>query len=151
MSRVVPDTTLHRSPNCNQMIEEAMLVEESMGNAFADLGLANPEERLLKAELGRQIRDLITTRELTQTAAGKLLGVPQSHVSTLVRGKLAGFSVERLVGYLNALGQDVEIVVTPSPHHAPGRIRVTGPEHTAQPVPAGRRSMTPEGDVPATV
>ena len=119
------------------MMDDAA-VEESMGNVFADLGLPNPEERLLKAELGRQIRHLITTRKLTQTAAGKLLGVPQSQVSILVRGKLAGFSVERLVGYLNALGQDVEIVVTPAPNNAPGRTRVMGPEQRMQPAPAGR-------------
>ena len=87
----------------------------SSGNVFADLGVAEPTEVLLKAELARQISGLIRDRGLRQTAAAKLLGVDQPKVSALLRGRLAGFSIERLVRYLAALGQEVEIVVRPRP------------------------------------
>lgn len=88
-------------------------VQSSSGNVFADLGLANADELLIKAELVRQISNLITARNLTQTEAAKLLGVDQPKVSALLRGKLAGFSTDRLFRFLNALGSDVEIRVTP--------------------------------------
>ena len=87
----------------------------SSGNVFADLGLPNPEERLAKADLAIEISRIIDERELTQTEAAELLGVDQAKISALVRGKLAGFSMERLYRFLNALGRDVEIVVTAKP------------------------------------
>ncbi len=64
-------------------------VEESSGNVFADLGLPNPEQELLKAELTLQIYKVLRTRKLTQTRAGKLLGIPQPHVSDLLNGRAA--------------------------------------------------------------
>jgi predicted XRE-type DNA-binding protein len=85
----------------------------SSGNVFADLGLSNPQERLAKAELARQINALITQKKLTQTAAAKLLDIDQPKISALSTGKLAGFSLERLFRFLNILGQDVTIKVTP--------------------------------------
>jgi predicted XRE-type DNA-binding protein len=106
-------------------MDERMPVTASSGNVFADLGLPNPEERLLKAELGRQIRALIGSRGLSTTAVGELLGLSQPHVSNLLRGKLADSTVERLLGYLNALGEDVEIVVRPAANPARGRTIVT--------------------------
>lgn len=85
---------------------------ESSGNVFADLGLPNPEERLAKAELARQIRAILEARNLTQTEAGAILGIAQPNVSTLMRGRLSGFSVERLMEFLTVLGRDVRIIVT---------------------------------------
>ena len=120
-------------------MDEGGAVEESGGKVFADLGLPDAPGRLLKAELGRRYRRLVLARGLTQVAAGKLLDPAQPHVSDLLRGKLAGFSLERLLGSLNALGQDVEIVVTPSPDVAAGRTRVTGPERPEASFPAGQR------------
>lgn len=87
-------------------------VHPSSGNVFADLGLADSEELLIKAELVRQISELITIRKLLQTEAADLLGIDQPKVSALLRGKLSGFSTERLFRFLNALGSDVEIRVT---------------------------------------
>ena len=84
----------------------------SSGNVFADLGLADSEELLIKAELVRQISELITIRKLLQTEAADLLGIDQPKISALLRGKLSGFSTERLFRFLNALGSDVEIRVT---------------------------------------
>jgi predicted XRE-type DNA-binding protein len=80
-------------------------------NVFADLGLANSEELLAKAQLVSRIGDLIKQRRLTQSEAASLLGVDQPNVSRLLRGQLGGFSYERLLKFLNALGCDIEIVV----------------------------------------
>ena len=88
---------------------------ESSGNVFADLGLANPEERFAKAELARKIGEIIAERQLTQVAAADLLGVDQPKISALMRGRLGGFSFERLMRFLTVLGRDVEIVVKVKP------------------------------------
>ncbi len=86
-------------------------VEASSGNVFADLGLPNPEQELLKAKLTLQINRVLRARELTQAQAGKLLGIPQPHVSDLLNGRARAFSAERLMDFLAALGHDVEIRV----------------------------------------
>ena len=103
-------------------------VTASSGNVFADFGLPNPEELLAKAELVRQIRHVADERGLTQNEAAKLLGTTQPKVSDLFRGKLSGFSMERLIRFLKALDRDVEIVVREKPRsrkHA--RVRVSVP------------------------
>jgi predicted XRE-type DNA-binding protein len=87
----------------------------SSGNVFADLGLPNPEEALAKAELAHKITVLIRERGLTQAQTAKLLGVDQPKVSALVRGRLTGFSLERLMRFLLLLGQDIKITVMASP------------------------------------
>jgi len=100
-------------------------VEESSGNVFADLGLSNPEERLAKADLAIAISREVQARGLTQAEAADLLGVAQPDVSNLMRGRLSGYSLERLTRLLNALGQDVEIRVRPSKTAGErGRLRV---------------------------
>ena len=83
------------------------------GNVFEDLGHSRPAEALAKVELARKIAELIDKRRLTQAAAAALLNVDQPKVSALVRGRLAGFSLDRLVRFLVLLGSDVEIVVKP--------------------------------------
>jgi len=89
-------------------------VQKSTGNVFADLGIPHPEQELLKAKLTLQIYRLIRSRNLTQTEAGKILGIKQPHVSTLMRNRSGAFSVERLMDFLTSLGQDVEISVRPA-------------------------------------
>jgi predicted XRE-type DNA-binding protein len=86
-------------------------VEKGSGNVFADLGFANPEREQLKAHLTLQIYRVIKKRGLTQTEAGKILGIKQPHVSALMRNRSGDFSVERLMNFLIALGPDVEITV----------------------------------------
>jgi len=93
---------------------EDITITPSSGNIYADLGLPNPKERRTKAELARQINAILTERKLTQRAAATILGVPQPKVSNLLNGRLSGFSVERLMGCLTTLGQDVQIVLTPT-------------------------------------
>jgi predicted XRE-type DNA-binding protein len=90
------------------------LVEKSSGNVFADLGLPHPEQELLKAKLTLQIYRLIKRRGLKQAEAGTILGIQQPHVSALMRNRAGAFSVERLMDFLTALGQDVQIVVRPT-------------------------------------
>ena len=89
-------------------------VEKSSGNVFADLGLPHPEQELLKARLTLQIYRLVKKRGLKQADAGKILGIKQPHVSALMRNRSGSFSVERLMAFLTALGQDVEITVKPA-------------------------------------
>ncbi len=88
--------------------------ERSGGNVFADQGLPNPEQELLKARLTLQIYRLIKQRGLTQAQAGEILGIHQPRVSALMRNRAGAFSVERLMDFLTALGQDVEITVKPT-------------------------------------
>ena len=97
------------------------LVHEGSGNVFADIGVAHPEEALLKAELVRSITNALDERRLTQTAAAAVLGVSQPKVSLLYRGRLDAFSVERLLRFLNALGRDVRIVVGTEHRRRAGR------------------------------
>ena len=90
-------------------------ITKSRGNVYADLGVANPEEHALKAELVRRIATVMKDQDLTQTAAAQRLGIAQPDVSKMLRGHFRQFSVERLMRFLVALGQDVEIVVRPAP------------------------------------
>jgi predicted XRE-type DNA-binding protein len=83
-------------------------------NIFADLGLPDAEELLAKSELVRQIITITGMRRLTQVQTAEILGIDQPKVSALVRGK-AGFSLERLIHFLNLLGKDVQIVVKAKP------------------------------------
>ena len=89
-------------------------ITESGGNVFADLGLLNPERDLMKAELTLQIYRIIKQRSMTQAEAAKALGIKQPHVSLLMRNRAGSFSVGRLMEFLTALGQDVEVAVKPS-------------------------------------
>lgn len=88
--------------------------EESSGNVFADLGIPNPEQELLKARLTLQIYEIIKKRRLTQAEAGKILGIQQPHVSALVRNRSGNFSVGRLMEFLTALDQDVKSPCAPN-------------------------------------
>ena len=98
----------------NKHLEE-METELSSGNVFADLGIENPEEELTKAKLVWEIEEIIKKKKLTQVDAAKVMGINQPKVSALIRRKLDGFSVERLIHFLNALGQDIDIIVRPKP------------------------------------
>lgn len=104
---------------------ERVKIFRGSGNVFADLGFPDAEERLLKASLAIQIERIIRQRKLTQAASAKLMGIDQPKVSHIVRGRLAGYSTERLMGFLTALGQDIEIVVRKAPRsRRQGRLKV---------------------------
>lgn len=86
-------------------------------NVFADLGFENAEEELLKADLTGEIAHLIKKKRLTQAQAAKTLGVDQPRISSLLKGRLDLFSVEMLMHFLQILGQDIQIVVSPKPRN----------------------------------
>jgi predicted XRE-type DNA-binding protein len=108
----------NRSVKTKGTTREPARVERGSGNVFADLGFSNPDLALAKAELVQRIRDLIEERKLTQVKAAKLLGLDQPKVSALVRGRVEGYSIDRLFRLLNALGQRVEISVRPNANNA---------------------------------
>ena len=87
--------------------------EVGSGNVFADLGLPNAKEHLIKAQLVYKIDTLMKQRKLKQVEAAQLFGVKQPDISKMLCGDFRQFSVERLMRFLVALGQDVEIVVKP--------------------------------------
>ena len=100
-------------------------VTPGSGNVFADLGVAEPEEELAKVQLAVHIRDAIRRRRLTQVEAARLVGLDQPKISALMNGRLTGFSSDRLLRCLTALGQDVDILVRPrTKRHARGHLRV---------------------------
>jgi len=102
-----------RAKNGRRATSPVREVEASSGNVFADLEVPDAEAALAKAELARRVSAILSARELTQAQAATVLGIDQPKVSALIRGKLDGFSTDRLFRFLNALGQDVEIVVRP--------------------------------------
>ena len=103
-------------------------VERSSGNVFADLGLPDADAHLLKAGLVTHIDAIVRQKGLTQTQAGRLLGLSQPDVSRLLRGDFREYSLERLLRLLTALGPDVEIVVRQSSSANGGRLRLAGGE-----------------------
>jgi predicted XRE-type DNA-binding protein len=94
-------------------------------NVFADLGLPNAEEHLIKAQLVYKIDTLMKQRKLKQVEAAQLFGVKQPDISKMLCGDFRQFSVERLLRFLVALGQDVEIVIKPQrDSRQPAQLRV---------------------------
>jgi predicted XRE-type DNA-binding protein len=83
----------------------------SGGNVFKDLDVPSADEAMTKAELAARIAQIIARRNLTQAAAGEILGVDQPKVSALLRGRLTGFSTDRLLKFITSLGHDVDIVI----------------------------------------
>ena len=100
-------------------------IEIGSTNVFADLEMPDANEKLVKAELALKINQIIKQKKLKQIDAAKLLGIDQSKISLLNRGRLSEFSIERLVRFLNLLNQDVEIVIKGARHHSHhGTLRV---------------------------
>jgi predicted XRE-type DNA-binding protein len=90
-------------------------VTRGSDNGYADLGFGRPDEELAKARLALIIDDAVRRLGLTPQAAASLMGIDQPKVSHLLRGRLGGFSTQRLIEFLTALGLDVEIIVHPAP------------------------------------
>ena len=98
--------------------------KKSSGNVFEDLGFENPDEMLTKAKLVYQINQCIDKRRLSQAKVAEILDIPQPKVSLLMNGKIFGFSVEKLLHFLNCLSFDIEIRVKPIRSPSMGHIRV---------------------------
>jgi predicted XRE-type DNA-binding protein len=106
---------MRKSARKTAPIEPEEYVYAASDNLFADLGLPDAGELMAKADLARAIRHLIEQKAISQRDAARLLGAAQPDISNLYHGRLDGFSIERLCRFLNALGQDVRIVVQPKP------------------------------------
>ncbi|MBS0210697.1 MAG: XRE family transcriptional regulator [Planctomycetes bacterium] len=105
-------------------MKKKQLVQPSSGDVFQDLRLPDAQEYLAKSQLAARIFQVIKARGLTQTAASKVLGINQPKVSALLNGRLDGFSTDRLIRFLNALGCDVRITIsTPHPRKS-GHVEV---------------------------
>lgn len=98
--------------------------ERGTDNVLADLELPDAEELTAKTILAKLINDIVLRRGLTQVEVAVLLGMPQPKISAIRNYKLRGISLERLMQALTALGQRIEIVVSPASRAAPARIKV---------------------------
>lgn len=98
--------------------------EIGSGNIFADLGLPDAETHLLKAALVVELKRLIRARKLTQVAAAERIGIKQPDLSNILRGQVRGCSVERLMRFLTALDQDIDITIRPRGRRGAGAISV---------------------------
>lgn len=105
------------------MSNEDMVIEGS-GNVFADLGYPNAEEHQTKAKLVSQIAKLIERQGLTQVEAATRLGIDQPKISSMLNGRFRGFSVYRLMCFIAALGDEVEIVTRDSHNHTVSSERI---------------------------
>lgn len=100
-------------------------IERGSTNVYADLGLDNAEEMLVKAQLATKIGDIIRQRKLTQVQAAELLGITQPKLSGLLRGQFRGISEAKMLECLTRLGRDVEIIVKSAPRsRAEGHVTV---------------------------
>jgi predicted XRE-type DNA-binding protein len=97
------------------MDEKENTTTKSSGNVFSDLGLSDSDDLMGKANLALHIRRTIEERKLTQAQAATLLGLDQPKVSSIINGRLDGFSSDRLMRFLNDLGCDVQIRIS-APH-----------------------------------
>jgi len=95
----------------------AASIDASRGNVSVEIQVASSGKEIAKVELARRVCAVISKRKLTQARAAAALEVDQPKVSTLIRGKLGGFSTDKLFRFLNALGQDVEIIVQTRRRH----------------------------------
>jgi predicted XRE-type DNA-binding protein len=99
--------------------------EESSGNVYADLGLADAEEMLVKAQLASKIGEIIKGRRWTQQQAAEVLGMTQPKLSNLLRGQFRGVSEAKMLECLAKLGRDVKIIVGPARRSTkPGHVEV---------------------------
>jgi predicted XRE-type DNA-binding protein len=100
-------------------------IETSSGNVYADMERKDADEMLVKASLAAKIAEIIKHRHLTQQQAAEILGMPQPKLSGMLRGQFRGISEAKLLGCLNRLGRDVQIVVRKAPRsHASGKTSV---------------------------
>ena len=89
-------------------------METGSGNVFVDLGFPDAAERTTKVALAVQINRILKSGGFSQIAAAKVLGISQPKISALANYRLDGFSVERLMNFLTALGRDVQISIRPN-------------------------------------
>lgn len=100
-------------------------IETSSGNVYADLGHADADEMLVKAQLATKIGEIIKDRRWSQQQAAEVLGLTQPKLSLLLRGQFRGISEIKMLDCLTRLGRDVQIVIGPARHSmTAGRVAV---------------------------
>lgn len=99
-------------------------VEISSGSVYADLGYKNHQEMETKSNLVMEISKVIKKKKLTQTEAAEIFGISQPKLSELLNGRFRGYSIERLIHFLNEIGQDVDIIVKSKPRNRKARVTV---------------------------
>lgn len=93
--------------------------------ALPNSSLGDRGEILAKSKLATMVAETIQERQLTQYLAALIMGLDQPKVSHIVTGRLEGFSIERLIQFLTALGRDVDVIVRPLPRSRKrGRLHV---------------------------
>jgi len=95
-------------------IDKMIEIEESTGNVYSDLGGADAEEMLIKAQLATKIGEIITGRKWSQQQAAKVLGMTQPKLSKMLRGQFRGISEAKMLDCLARLGRDIKIVIGPA-------------------------------------
>ena len=113
-------------------------VTPGSGNIFADMGLSNPEERLVKARLARFISKALEAKGWTQQRTAEILGITQPKVSDLSRGRLKNFSTQRLLNFLARLEHRVTITVQNEPDDTPPQEIVIAAEKNGRSDASGR-------------
>ena len=96
-------------------MKRASTIQASSGDVFADLGDEQAPETLLKSRLAQRLAKVIKAKGLTQAEVATALQIDQPKVSKILRGHLREFSTDRLFRFLNALDQDIQIVIKPKP------------------------------------
>jgi predicted XRE-type DNA-binding protein len=86
-------------------------IERGTTNVYADLGLPDAEEMLVKAKLAAKIAEILAARDWTQQQAGLILGIPQPKLSKMLRGQFRGISEAKMLDCLTRLGRDIQIVI----------------------------------------
>lgn len=89
-------------------------IEKGSTNVYADLGMPDAEEMLVKAQLAAKITEIIKQQKMTQTQASELLGMPQPKLSNMLNGRFRGISESKMLDCLTRLGRDVQIIVKPA-------------------------------------
>ena len=88
-------------------------VTEGTGNVFADLGMPNPEERLMRSALVHELHTVLKARKLRKEATAKLLDLPAPVASDLLKGRFVDLPLSQLFDLLVRLNRDVEIRIRP--------------------------------------
>ncbi len=84
----------------------------STGNVYEDLGYEDSAEMKIKAKAVRMLARTIADSGETQTQVAKILGIDQPKISRILRGQFRGLSLEKIIGYIMALGNDVDVKVS---------------------------------------
>jgi predicted XRE-type DNA-binding protein len=117
--------------------------EIGSGSVYADLGFKNHEEMETKSNLVMEISKVIKKKKLTQTEAAEMFGISQPKLSELLNGRFRGYSIERLIYFLNEIGQDVDIIVKSKPRNRKARVAVFhSPTQTRISIPMVAKTRT---------